>query len=70
MIGIRNKKELDKWIIDRVNKGHSVFGIKGPPPPGMTYSDGDPITGQVNVAWRCPETEEVMEIVYGDVVPT
>lgn len=51
-----------------MGKQHDVFSIKGAPPEGATYSDGELITRPVNIAWRDGTTGEVFAIEYE--VPT
>jgi hypothetical protein len=62
---IENKKLLDKWMNERRRLGHDIRAIKGPPPPGATYSDGTPILRDVNIAWQDVVNGEVLAIEYG-----
>lgn len=63
---ISNKEQLDRWINERM--GRDLSAIKGPPPEGATYDDGDPIVNPVNIAWQDMTTGEVFVIEY-DVAP-
>lgn len=40
------------------------ISIKGKPPKGATYLDGDLIERDVNIAWKCLDTGEVVDIIY------
>ena len=59
---ISNEAELSSWLQTKV--GRDLVSIKGPPPPGATYSDGELITRPVNVAWRDVATGETFPIEY------
>lgn len=61
---ISNDEELTKWMGKQRVAGRAITAIKGPPPEGATYEDGEPITRPVNVAWKCIETGEVCEVRY------
>lgn len=61
---IANKETLDAWLNERRKMGRDVFSIKGTPPEGATYSDGELITRPVNIAWRDGTTGEVFAIEY------
>jgi hypothetical protein len=63
---IRNGETLDRWMNERRQLGHDIFAIKGPPPEGSTYDDGDLITRPVNIAWRDGTTGEIFAIEYED----
>lgn len=43
---------------------HNLVAIKGPDPEGAAYSDGDPITAKVSVAWQDCLTGDVFYIKY------
>jgi hypothetical protein len=62
---IQNNKELNNWMNERRILQHNVVAIKGIPPPGMTYSDGDPVLNPVNIAWIDIQTNERFDIIYG-----
>jgi hypothetical protein len=57
-----NSAEIDTWMWER--KEHYLFSVKGPPPSGATYSDGDPIINPINIAWVDSETGERIDCVY------
>ena len=59
---IKNSKELNNWLNNRRN--HDCVSIKGQPPIGATYEDGDLIYNEVNIAWRDIVTNEVFTIEY------
>lgn len=59
---IKNNAELSKWMNERMRLGRDMRSIKGPPPPGSTYSDGEPIIHPVNVAWEDTATGEIFII--------
>lgn len=59
---IQNNKELNDWMNAR--KKHDLVAVKGQPPEGMTYSDGDPVLNPVNVAWVDTITNERFDIIY------
>ena len=61
---ITNESELDNWINERIRLGHDLHAIKGQAPLGSTYSDGDPITRPVTIAWRDSMTGEVFAVEY------
>lgn len=61
---ILNRPELDTWINNQRRMGCDLVSVKGKPPKGSTYSDGEPITKLVNIAWKNVQTGETMEIVY------
>lgn len=64
ILTIKNKAELDVWLNARMCLGHGFSAIKGAPPHGATYDDGDPIMHDVNVAWIDDVTGERFDIVY------
>lgn len=54
---------FNEWAYQKVQvEGHSIVAIKGPAPAGMTYDDGSPVPGPVNVAWRVVETGELFHL--------
>lgn len=61
---IVNKDELDQWMKAQMQKEHSLTALKSEPPPDAVYSDGTPCTGLINIAWKCIETGEVIDIEY------
>ena len=61
---IANKIQLDTWMNERRRMGRDLVSIKGQPPKGATYSDGDPIERPVNVAWKDTMTGEIFAIEY------
>mgnify|MGYP000226896949 FL=1 len=61
---IANKKQLDAWLNERRKMGRDVFSLKGTPPEGSTYGDGELIVRPVNIAWRDSITGEVFAIEY------
>lgn len=63
-LNITNEKSLDAWINERLRIGHDMVAIKGAPPNGAAYSDGEPIIRQINIAWRDATTGEVFAIEY------
>lgn len=64
ILEIANKGEVASFMADHIAKGNSLVAVKGPAPVGATFSDGDPIECQINVAWRCQETGEEVKIKY------
>lgn len=62
---ITNKVELDAFLNKAKEVGHICRGVKGRPPKGMTYSDGELIKNDINVAWEDTTTGEICEIIYG-----
>lgn len=60
---IANKTELDTFIWECTQNGGMAIAEKGPPPPGATYLDGEPILRDWNVAWRDSITGERCEVV-------
>lgn len=59
---IANDEALIQWMRERYT--HDLSSIKGPAPEGATYSDGDRIVRDVNIAWRDEQTGEVFNIEY------
>lgn len=59
---ILNSVELDLWMSQHF--GNHLVGVKGKPPEGATYSDGNLIERDVNVAWKCLDTGEIIDIIY------
>ena len=64
MLKMKNKDAVNNWIAERGRLGREVVSIKGKPPEGATYSDGDPIERDVNIAWQDTTTGEVINIEY------
>lgn len=63
-VDIANRIELRQWFGERRRLNHDVTAIKGLPPKGATYEDGEIITGLVNVGWKDVMTGEVFSIKY------
>ena len=61
---IANNEELDTFIWECTQNGGTAIAIKGPPPSDATYSDGDPIINDWNIAWMDSVTKERCEIIY------
>lgn len=61
---IANKAQLDAWINEKMALGRGLTAIKNPAPADAVYSDGNPCTGLVNIAWQCVQTGEVFAIEY------
>jgi hypothetical protein len=61
---IVNNDELSDFF--HRNRNNSCYSVKGIPPAGMTYSDGDLVEGDINVAWVCKETAERIDLTYGE----
>jgi hypothetical protein len=59
-----NAMEVEFWLHERRRMGRDTFSIKGQPPIGATYSDGDPIINPINIAWVDSETGERINCVY------
>lgn len=64
LLTITNDEQLSAWMNERMKIGRGMRAIKGPPPDGATYDDGDPIVNPVNIAWEDMETGEVFDIEY------
>ena len=58
MSDILNRKAFSDWANERRQLGHDIVAIKGLV-PGQFYSDGEPVTGPINVGWRDTATGEV-----------
>lgn len=63
---VKNQTELTAWINKRMELGHDIMAIKGPPPVGATYEDGELIVRPVNIRWRDISSGEVFDIDYCD----
>lgn len=63
-IDLVNRVALRQWFGERRRLGHDVTAIKGPPPEGATYEDGELITRLVNIGWKDAVTGEVFQIEY------
>ena len=63
---VKNQMELTAWIQRRMALGHDMMAIKGTPPIGATYADGELIVRPVNIRWRDITSEEVFDIDYYD----
>ena len=58
---ISNKEQLDAWMAERRRLGHDMCSIKGDPPEGSTYSDGEVIKNLVNIAWKdCVTGQQIL----------
>ena len=62
ILTVLNKEQLDEWF----NEHPNAISIKGDPPFGSTYSNGEPITSKVNVAWECCDTGDYVRVLYKD----
>lgn len=60
---ILNKESLDTWMNERMKMGRDMKAIKGVL-EGATYSDGDPVTTPMNVAWQDLTSGEIFSIEY------
>lgn len=55
-----NGEQLRVWA-----KGRDfLYAVKGKAPKGATYSDGTPIVGEINIAWKDADTGEQFDLVY------
>lgn len=61
---IANKAEIDAFILHSVAQNQNTSAIKGDPPPGARYSDGELITRPVNVSWVNNSTGERIDVIY------
>ena len=61
---IKNQAEISEFMSAAQTNGHVLFAVKGAPPVGAEYSDGDLIVNPVNVAWLNKTTCESIEIQY------
>jgi hypothetical protein len=61
---IENTEQLNKWLDERRKMERDVFSIKGEPPEGATYEDGELITRPVNIAWQDGFSGEIFPIKY------
>lgn len=50
---IANRRDLHRWLGERHELGHDFTAIKGPPPKGATYEDGELITGYKTMPDTC-----------------
>jgi hypothetical protein len=66
---IANRRDLHRWLGERRELDHDFTAIKGPPPKGATYEDGELITGLVNIGWKDIVTGEVFSIEYAGELP-
>ena len=64
ILEIKNREALRAFLGKARRENQDCHSIKGKPPKGATYSDGDPITGDVNVAWKNMSTGEIFQIEY------
>lgn len=48
---IKNKEQLDNWMAGCMSRDEDVYAIKGFPPVGACYEDGEFITNDVNIGW-------------------
>ena len=63
---VKNQIELTDWMNSRRELGHDMMAIKGSPPVGATYDDGELIVRPVNIKWRDITSGEVFDIDYYD----
>ena len=56
---ITNRDQFKKWQGERMRMGRDMESVRGMPPEGATYSDGEPITQPVNIGWKDCATGEV-----------
>ncbi len=61
---IANKAEVDSFINSAMTKGQVLTALKGEPPKGAKYSDGELITRPINIGWLNNQTGESIEIMY------
>lgn len=59
---IENRVELDLFM--KQHFGNHLVAIKGKPPEGATYEDGDIILRDVNIGWMRKDTGETVDIIY------
>lgn len=64
---IENKALLDAWLNERRQMMRDVVSIKGSPPLGATYGDGELIQRPVNIAWKDTVSGEVFTIKYKEI---
>lgn len=60
---MENSEAFSKWANERRQLGHTIVAIKGYV-PGQFYSDGEPVTRPMNVAWQDIVTGEVFALEY------
>jgi len=61
---IKNRDELSVWFDNKRKLEIDVYSIKGSPPIGAIYEDGELITGKVNIAWYDPVNKDKIDIQY------
>lgn len=61
---IRNNEEVNNFFHSAQLAGHNVISVKGTPPRGAMYFDGDLIEHPVNIAWVNQTTGERINIEY------
>ena len=64
LLEIENIEEVDTFMDTARRNGHDVVSIKGKPPEGANYSDGEPITKFINTKWVNCDTGDMVEIKY------
>ena len=61
---IKNRDALRAFFERARMANQDCHSIKGKPPKGATYDDGDPIINDVSVAWMNMSTGEIFQIEY------
>lgn len=64
ILEIKNRDALRAFFEKARKANQDCYSIKGKPPKGATYGDGDPIINDVNVAWQNVDTLEIFQIEY------
>lgn len=64
ILEIKNRDALRAFFEKARKANQDCHSIKGRPPKGATYHDGNPILNDVNVAWENMETGEIFQIEY------
>ena len=62
---IMNSEQINEFCWSVTQAGHVATAIKGDPPVGMKYSDGETVYNPVNIGWECKETGESIDVIYG-----
>lgn len=53
---IGNQKEVDKFFEYARENNLQCYAIKGEPPKGAKYEDGDLVTRNINIGWEMSYT--------------
>lgn len=61
---VQNSVEVNTFILRAVADNQSVSAIKGPPPMGAKYSDGELIKRPVNIGFKNDVTLECVDVIY------